>query len=273
MRVAVVGHVEWAEFVRVERMPAAGDIVHAQERWEAAAGGGAVAAVRLAALADEVLFLTALGDDALGHRAAEALREHGVSVHAVFRAERQRRAFVHVDAAGERTITVIGRRLEPSREDPLPWERLVGCDAVYLTAGDVAAIRAARTARILVSTPRILPALHAAGVRLDALVGSARDRGERYEPGALAPEPALVVRTEGSEGGSWQVDDGRHGRWRAAPLPGPVSDSYGAGDTFAATLTYALACEPELDAALRVAARAGARAITERGPYPAPTPR
>ena len=63
MRVAVVGHVEWIEFARVERVPAPGEIVHASEAWEEPAGGGAVAAVQLARLAGECLFLTALGDD------------------------------------------------------------------------------------------------------------------------------------------------------------------------------------------------------------------
>ena len=32
MRVAVVGHVEWIEFARVERVPAPGEIVHALEK-------------------------------------------------------------------------------------------------------------------------------------------------------------------------------------------------------------------------------------------------
>ena len=67
MRVAVVGHVGWIEFARVERVPAPGEIVDALETWEEPGGGGAVAAVQLARLADECLFLTALGDDALGH--------------------------------------------------------------------------------------------------------------------------------------------------------------------------------------------------------------
>jgi ribokinase len=40
MRVAVVGHVEWIEFARVERMPAAGEIVHASDAWEEPGGGG-----------------------------------------------------------------------------------------------------------------------------------------------------------------------------------------------------------------------------------------
>ena len=62
-RVAVVGHVEWVRFARVEKVPRAGEIVHAREAFEEPAGGGAVAAVQLARLADGATFLTALGDD------------------------------------------------------------------------------------------------------------------------------------------------------------------------------------------------------------------
>ena len=40
MRVAVVGHVEWVEFARVERVPVAGEIVHALDAWEEPGGGG-----------------------------------------------------------------------------------------------------------------------------------------------------------------------------------------------------------------------------------------
>ena len=131
MRVAVVGHVEWIEFARVERVPAPGEIVHTLEAWEEPGGGGAVAAVQLARLAGECLFLTALGDDALGHRAKRELEALGVQVEAAGRHEPQRRAFVHVDANAERTITVIGDRLGPHGDDPLPWTDLDGVDAVY----------------------------------------------------------------------------------------------------------------------------------------------
>src|SRR5205823_3441514 len=112
-RVAVVGHVEWVEFARVDHVPAPGEIVHAVETWQEPAGGGAVAAVQLARLAGECLFLTALGDDELGHRAARELEELGVRVETAWRPEPQRRAFVHVDAVAERTITVIGERMGP----------------------------------------------------------------------------------------------------------------------------------------------------------------
>src|SRR2546423_10869656 len=48
MKVVVVGHVEWVEFARVEHVPAAGEIVHASETWQEAAGGGPVTAGRVA---------------------------------------------------------------------------------------------------------------------------------------------------------------------------------------------------------------------------------
>jgi ribokinase len=266
MRAAVVGHVEWIEFAAVERMPAAGDIVHAEEAWEEPAGGGAVAAVQLAKLAGGATLYTALGDDELGHRAHAGLIALGLRVEAVFRPEPQRRAFVHVDGGGERTITVIGDRLGPRAEDPLPWHELRETDAVYLTAGDAEAVRLARAARVLVSTARGLEALAEAAVELDALVASDVDAGERYEHGLLAPPPRVVVRTAGPAGGTWETAAGQ-GRYDATPLPGPVRDAYGCGDSFAAGLTHGLGSGLALPAALEHAARCGAACLTGRGPY------
>jgi ribokinase len=58
MRAAVVGHVEWIEFARVEHVPRPGEIVHALEGWEEPGGGGAVAAVQLGRPAGECLIIT-----------------------------------------------------------------------------------------------------------------------------------------------------------------------------------------------------------------------
>ncbi len=41
MRLAVIGHVEWVEFARVDTLPGPGEIAHASETWAEAAGGGA----------------------------------------------------------------------------------------------------------------------------------------------------------------------------------------------------------------------------------------
>jgi ribokinase len=264
MNVAVVGHVEWVEFARVEHAPSPGEIVHALETWEEPAGGGAVAAVQVANLAGSCLFFTALADDDLGRRSREELEARGVTVHATQAPGTQRRALTHVDEHGERTITVLGDKLLPSGEDAsLPWEELRRCAAVYFVSGDIAALRAARHCPVLVATARELATLRRAGVEVDVLVGSGEDAAERFETGELEPEPGVVVTTAGQLGG-W-IRPG--GPFRAAPIPGPVSDAYGCGDCFAAGLTYGLAAGKPVDEAVAIGAQCGAMVLTGRGAY------
>jgi ribokinase len=267
LSVAVLGHVEFVEFLRVPHVPVAGEIVHADCTIAEPAGGGAVAAVQLARLAGAASMFTALGKDALGRRSAEGLERRGVRVHAAWRSEPQRRALTFVDDGGERTIVVIGERIAAAGADPLPWDELAACDAVYATAGDPAALRAARRARILVATPRVGPALAESGVELDALVHSGSDPGEPYIDGDLFPEPRLVVETAGASGGTYRTADGRTGTWGPATPPGAVVDTYGAGDTFAACLTYGLGAGLDVDDAVAFAARCGAACVTGEGPY------
>jgi ribokinase len=267
MRAAVVGHVEWVEFALVERVPQPGEIVHAAETWAEPAGGGAVAAVQLMKLAGAATLFTTFGDDELGHRSHQELQALGLEVQATFRPEPQRRCFTYIDGTGERTITTIGNRLSPAGTDALSWEQLTGADAVYFCAGDAGALEAARRAAVLVATARILPDLIAAPVRLDALVGSARDEGERYEPGMLEPPPGLVVATEGAGGGTYRVEGGTAASFPPSVIPGPTVDAYGCGDSFVAGLTYALGAGYDVAGALELAARCGAACLTGRGPY------
>jgi ribokinase len=267
VRAAVVGHVEWVEFVRGDHVPAAGEIVHALDSFVEPAGGGAVAAVQLARLAGGSTFLTALGEDELARRTRARLAELGVTVRDATRDAPTRRAHTFLDANGERTITTIGERLAPRGRDPLDWNELARADGVYLTAADADALHAARAAGTLVASPRAGRVLHETGVRLDALVYSDLDELETAFARALDPPPTLLVATRGAEGGRYVTAQGREGRWAAAPLPGPLADTYGAGDSFAAALTFALAQGREPDAALALAARAGAACLTGRGPY------
>jgi ribokinase len=265
VKVAVVGHVEWVEFAPVEHVPHPGEIAQAGETWEEAGGGGSVAALQLARLAGAATLFTALGDDDLGRRAKAELEAQGVRVAAAWRSEPQRRAFVFVDAEGERTITVIGPKLSPRSDDPLPWDELDETDSVYYTARDVSALREARRARVLVATARELPTLRETRVGLDALVRSGADTGERYAPGSLEPPPRLVVSTGGGRGGTYTVDGGEPQSFAAAPRPGPRVDDYGAGDCFAAGLTYGLVREKTLEDALALASACGAAATTGPG--------
>jgi ribokinase len=267
LRLAVVGHVEWAEFLRVPQLPAPGEIVHVTDRWETPAGGGAVTAVQLTRLAGHATLFTALGDDDLGHRAAEELKRIGLDVRASYRAgQPQRRVIVHLETTGERTITVIGDRMGPRGDDPLAWQDF-DFDAVYFTAGDAGAVRAARRARVLTATARALVTLREAAVPLDALVRSYLDAGERYEDGDLTPPPELVVSTERSAGCRWETRDGSRGHYDAVEPPGPVLDTYGCGDAFAGGLTAGLGAGLDLGATLDLAARCGAWVASLDGPY------
>ena len=179
-----------------------------------------------------------------------------------------RRAHTFLDSNGERTITTIGERLAPRGDDPLDWPVLDGADGVYFTAGDGGALRAARRAKVLVATPRAgrvlaergrgagRPRLLRRTIRLESDL--ARELETRTE---------LLVATSGAAGGRYEALDGSSGTWAAAPLPGPVEDTYGCGDSFAAALTFGLAQGQEAGDALALAARAGACCITGRGPY------
>ncbi|MCW2954602.1 MAG: PfkB domain protein [Conexibacter sp.] len=242
----------------------------ALEHFELPAGGGAVAAVQLRKLAGAASFFCALGSDRLAQRALDELRsEHGLELHAARRERPQRRAFTHLDLRAERTITVLGERLVPHGEDPLPWASLAQYDGVYVTGGDAAAVRAARAARVVVATARAADALASSGVTVDVLVGSASDPKEGAGVAALAAQARWTVLTRGAQGGSWEGADGSSGSWPVHEPPGPPVDAYGCGDSFAAGLTYGLAAGRSLDDALALAARCGAYCLTGRGPYEA----
>jgi ribokinase len=250
LKVAVIGHVEWTRIAHVERVPIAGDVIHSDLVWEGAAGGGAVAAVQLAKLAgrrDGARFLTPPQETLILIPTREA-----VSL---------------VDATGERTTITIGDRLQPGPDDPLPWDVLADYHAIYFAAGDPDVLRWARAAGKLVVTSRELLTAAAAAVPLDAMVGSARDAAERYNPNLLFPPPNLLVSTDGEAGGYYSMPGAPVCAYPPMPPPGPIVDSYGVGDSFAAALTFGLAAFADVRDALALAAQCGATSVTGSGPY------
>jgi ribokinase len=243
----------------VARPPGAGEIVEPSAVWEDVGGGAAVPAVELARLGADAHLLTALGDDEAATRARARLEGLGVRVHAQARAQPQPRALTHLDDAGERAITVLQPWLSPAgRLD------LAGFDGAYFVSGDRAALRSARTARVLVAATRGGGALRGSGVALDVAVGSGRDPAEALDAAALDPPPGALVRTAGAAGGRWERS-GETGTWAAQAPPGPVRDAYGCGDCFAAALTLGLAERRVWDDAVVFAAARGAAALTRAG--------
>jgi ribokinase len=173
-----------------------------------------------------------------------------------------------IQPSGERTIIVVGPAQQAADAD-LDAGWFAGMDAVYFCKGSALWLRAARAARVLVATARVLPVVREAGVVLDALVHSGQDPAERYARGDLATEPRLVATTEGARGGHFRTQESE-GRWEPSPVGASERDAYGCGDRFAAGLTWALAEGLAPRDALQTAARSGAHALTLRGAHGGP---
>lgn len=265
LRLAVVGHVEVVTFLRVPRIPEAGAICRASEGMDLPAGGGAVVAVQMAKLTGRpVTFFTALGRDRLGEHAAAELEALGLDLRVAWRDAPTRRGVSWVDDRGERTITVFGQRLSPRASDPLPWDELAEADGVFVTATDAEGLRLARRSPLLAVTPRVRwPVLEESGVALDALVGSGRDPGEAVPHPLPVPTPRHIIATE-AEAGSTAFPGGA---FHAPALRQTVVDAYGAGDSFAAGVTAALAARWDLGAAISLGSHCGAACLLGFGPY------
>ena len=235
--------------------------MHARDPFEEPAGGGAVAAVQLARLAGECVLVSALGDDEHGRRSVERLGELGVHVRAARRAAptgRRRRSWTTRVSARSSTF---GARLEPlgERRGAGAWSELAKMDAVYFTAGDLGALRAARAARVLVASPRATDAL---GQRRRAGRAGAererRDRARRGRPRA-GTRPSWSSRPRARVAASTGSAAADRARGRPPRRRATTVDSYGCGDSFAAGLTYALG------AGMAAPAGAGAGGPLRRG--------
>ena len=264
-RFAVVGHVEWVDFLRVARVPIPGEIIEARESWSEAAGGGAVAAVQLAKLAGAATFFTALGDDDRGRRAGVQLRGHGVEVEAVILDRPQRRAVAFLDDRGERTIAMLGARLVPAERTICPGTASPRSTVSTSRAGITAALRAARAARTLVATPRARDALDRK--RRDAR----RPRAQRERRGRAGRSErlgwsTLTVTTAGRAAGHTRATDGP--ARSSAPLPGPSSTPTAPATPSRPGSPSALGSGMDVDAALALAARCGAGNLTGADPTP-----
>ena len=268
-RVAVVGHTEWVEFVKVARQPPRGGLAEGSRLFEHAAGGAIVAAVVLTRLGAQVDFYTALGDDERARRAHRELTDYGITVHAATRAAPTRYLFTTVEEGGERTIVTVGERLAPSIDDGLDLAPLRAADGVYATACDPGLLAVAAQTGALLVTTRIGPAQRFATVEgITAAVYSADDPGETRDLPGWSSLAGVMIATDGATGGRWHEGTGRtenRGRWSAAAPPGPIRDTYGAGDSFAGGVTFGLATGGSIADATATGARAAAAALTQVG--------
>ena len=265
LKLAVIGHQEWVNFLHVDSLPAPGLISRAQHSLEEPAGAGAVVAVQLARLSGQrVCFFTALGRDYIAERSVKRLQALGVDPYVAWREGPSRRGISMADSSGDRAITVIGERHTPEANDNLPWDLIDGCDGVFVSATDAAGLQQARQARVLTATPRLgLTVFQSAKVPIDALIGSALDPSEQIPRDALQPRPLLTIATRGAQGGEMWPG----GHYQARRINRPIVETYGCGDSFAAGVTAGLAAGLSTADAVELGAQCGAECATRFGPY------
>ena len=266
LKLAVIGHVEWVTFLKVDQLPLAGRISHAKDSFEEAAGGAAVAAVQMARLINgSVDLVTSLGKDNYGEKCYKRLTKLGLNLKVAWRDKPTRRGISLISNDGERAITVIGERLQPIGSDDLSWIDMKDYDGVFVTATDEEGIIFARKAKFLSATPRIGEnILKNSSVKLNALIGSGLDPGEKIDYEEFAFKPDIYISTKGKLGGTIFPE----GRNYPSTIPSSeVIDSYGCGDCFAGAVTAALSAKLNLNQAIKIGAYCGAECSTHYGPY------
>ena len=265
LKFAVIGHIEWINFIKVEQLPKPGLISHAKKSIECPAGGGTVIAKRLRELTNnEVHFFTALGTDFYGNQCLNILKNMGIKLHVAWRDEPTRKGFSMVDTQGERSITIIGDRIAPTNKDNLDWDTLNDMDGIFITAADKEIFKKSRVTKTLCTTPRVgLNIINESGIFLDGIIGSNFDPGEVFSLNDLRLKPRFVIKTEGEDGGV--VFPG--GRYKAFDNKKNKVDSYGCGDSFAAGILYGLSSGWDIEESLNLAKIMGRDSSEHFGPY------
>ncbi len=262
---AVVGHVEWMNFLKVDQLPKPGVISHSEKSIEYPAGGGSVIAKTLSELTNnQVHFFTSLGNDYYGEQSFKILSNYGIRLHVAWRDKPTRKGFSLIDSNGERSITVIGERLAPTYKDKLDWNLFEKMDGIFITASDSEIFKKARIADSLCTTPRVgINIINKSNVFLDGLIGSNLDPGEVFSLSDISIKPKLIIKTEGENGGILYPG----GRYEALINAKQKIDSYGCGDAFAAGILYGLSSKWNIDKILSLAKLLGRDASECFGPY------
>jgi len=265
LKFAVIGHIEWINFIEVDQLPKPGLISHSKKSIEYPAGGGSVIAKRLRELTNsDVHFFTALGNDFYGKQCLNILENMGIKLHVAWCDKPTRKGFSLIDSEGERSITIIGDRLAPTHKDNLDWSILNEMDGVFITAADMQIFKKSRIAKILCSTPRVgLNIINESKIFLDGLIGSNLDPGEAFSLTELSLKPKFVIKTEGESGGILFPG----GRYKAFENIKDKVDSYGCGDSFAAGILYGLASKWSIEESLNLAKILGRNCSEHFGPY------
>ena len=285
--VVVVGSVNVDLVVLVERLPVAGETVTGGTFARYGGGKGANQAVAAARAGADVLFVGAVGDDALGAEALADLEADGIDVSRVAKLEGETTgtALVVVDAHGENQIAVA-----PGANARLGAQTAMAALEDVVTSGTVLLVNLEiANEAILASATRVVDAggsfvlnpapareidraMFALGPVLVPNAGESIALTGARSPDAAARElaritSAPVIVTLGAAGALVATDEGvvEHPAFEV-----DVIDTTGAGDAFCGTLAAELARVASLDEAVRRAMAAAALTVTAMGARTSP---
>ena len=278
--IVVLGSLNVDLVARVDRLPAAGETLRAQDFAMVPGGKGANQALAARRAGAGVRLFGCVGRDALAPVALTLLERDGVDLAGVAAVDQPTgTALIAVDAKGENTIVVAMGANGAARATQVP-DALLHPSATILLQLEIAlpqvaslALRAgARGARVVLNAAPIAaldrPLLEA----VDVLVVN-RTEGEAlaWQTGAATVEdlcrayartPRTLVVTLGAEGALYTAQGNVIAR--RAPVVDAI-DAVGAGDAFTGALAAALDRGAPLDRAICEGLAAGALACTQRG--------
>ena len=283
--IVVVGSINLDLVARVARLPRAGETLAGMGFASCPGGKGANQALAARRAGASVALFGAVGNDAFAAPALELLRADGVDLAGVRSvATPTGVALIHVDDAGENTITVIAGANAAVAADFVPAAALGPAAIVVMpleiplsTVAAVAAHARGAGARVIVNAApaAALPATTLASI--DILVVNEHEAAAVAAPFNFPVHPAdfcaavharfgaAVVVTLGARGA---VATGADGPFALSAPKVDVVDTVGAGDALIGALAAALDRGAPLRDALRDGLAAGSLACTRAGAQP-----
>jgi ribokinase len=290
MRIAVVGSYGIGMTMRVPRLPVAGETLLGGEFVSGHGGKGSNQAVAARRLGADVAFLTAVGDDVMGHAARELWRSEGVDASATVTASASTMVgLILVEPSGENRIAIATGALEHLRPEhveaftpqlaeaeivivslEIPLDTAIAALRLAHEVGTVTLLNPAPAQRlpdhcwkdIDVLTPNRTEAAILLGLDPEGLEGADTLAMRLHQRSG-----AIVILTRGAEGALICDDRGLIG---VPPVPShAVVDTTGAGDAFTAAVAVELAAGRSVDDAARFAAQVGAHVVARHEVIPA----
>jgi len=290
MRIAVVGSYGVGMTMRVPRFPVAGETLLGGEFVSGHGGKGSNQAVAARRLGADVAFLTAIGDDAMGHAARELWSTEGVDTSAAVTARAATMVgWILVEPSGENRIAIAPGALEHLRPEHVEafCPQLADADVVIVSleipldpaiaamrlaheAGTVTLLNPAPAQRLPDQCWKDVDVLTPNRTEAAILLGLDPDGPESADTLATRlhqRSAATVILTRGAEGAL--ICDHR-GLTDVPPVPShAVVDTTGAGDAFTAAVAVELAAGRSADDAARFATQVGAYVVARNEVIPA----